>query len=149
MSLTLNIAVPFYLQQLVQFINLIILVIGQHVKGLEVAASSYHKVLEENRFLYNQVQDLRGDFLRISSHAHGSRTCSSVINIMGTFFTGTIRVYCRVRPFLSGQANGQSTVDYIGDNGSIMIVNPLKQGKDARRVFQFNKVYGANVTQGK
>lgn len=58
-------------------------------------------------------------------------------------------MYCRVRPFLSGQSNGQSTVDYIGDNGSIMIVNPLKQGKDARRVFQFNKVYGTNVTQRK
>lgn len=29
-----------------------------------------------------------------------------------------------------------------------MIFNPLKQGKDARRVFSFNKVYGTNVTQG-
>ncbi|KAL0399077.1 UNVERIFIED_CONTAM: Kinesin-like protein KIN-14F [Sesamum radiatum] len=85
--------------------------LGHHVKGLEVAASSYQKVLEENRLLYNQVQDLKG----------------------------TIRVYCRVRPFLPGQSNGQSTVDYIGENGNIMIVNPLKQGKDARRVFSFNK----------
>lgn len=64
------------------------------------------------------------------------------------FLTGTIRVYCRVRPFLPGQSSGQSTVDYIGENGSIMIVNPLRQGKDARRVFSFNKVFGANVTQG-
>lgn len=31
-----------------------------HIKGLEVASSSYHKVLEENRMLYNQVQDLKG-----------------------------------------------------------------------------------------
>lgn len=92
--------------------------LGQHVKGLEVAASSYHKVLEENRLLYNQVQDLKG----------------------------SIRVYCRVRPFLSEQS-GLSTVDYIGENGSIMIANPLKQGKDARRVFSFNKVFGTNVTQ--
>ena len=61
---------------------------------------------------------------------------------------GTIRVYCRVRPFLPGQSTGQSTVDYIGENGSIMIVNPLRQGKDARRVFSFNKVFGTNVTQG-
>ncbi|XP_011095593.1 kinesin-like protein KIN-14F isoform X2 [Sesamum indicum] len=93
--------------------------LGHHVKGLEVAASSYQKVLEENRLLYNQVQDLKG----------------------------TIRVYCRVRPFLPGQSNGQSTVDYIGENGNIMIVNPLKQGKDARKVFSFNKVFGTNVTQ--
>ena len=64
------------------------------------------------------------------------------------FSTGTIRVYCRVRPFLPGQSNGQSTVDYIGENGNIMIVNPLKQGKDSRRIFTFNKVFGTSVTQG-
>lgn len=57
-------------------------------------------------------------------------------------------MYCRVRPFLSGQSNQHSTVDYIGENGNIMIANPLKQGKEARRVFSFNKVYGTNVTQG-
>ncbi|KAI4306255.1 hypothetical protein L6164_029548 [Bauhinia variegata] len=90
-----------------------------HVKSLEGASSSFHRVLEENRLLYNLVQDLKG----------------------------SIRVYCRVRPFLPGQSNGQSTVDYIGENGNIMIVNPLKQGKDARRVFSFNKVFGTNVTQ--
>ncbi|KAG4920672.1 hypothetical protein JHK84_049520 [Glycine max] len=90
-----------------------------HIKSLEVASSSYHKVLEENRLLYNQVQDLKG----------------------------AIRVYCRVRPFLPGQSNGPSTVDYIGENGDMMIVNPLKHGKDARRVFSFNKVFGTSVTQ--
>lgn len=57
-------------------------------------------------------------------------------------------MYCRVRPFLPGQSNQHSTVDYIGENGNIMIANPLKQGKEARRVFSFNKVYGTNVTQG-
>ncbi|KAL3508328.1 hypothetical protein ACH5RR_027729 [Cinchona calisaya] len=90
-----------------------------HIKGLEVAASSYHKILEENRMLYNQVQDLKG----------------------------TIRVYCRVRPFLPAQSDGHSTVDYIGENGDIMIVNPYKQGKDARKIFTFNKVFGATATQ--
>ncbi|CAI8587068.1 unnamed protein product [Vicia faba] len=91
-----------------------------HIKSLEVTSSSYHKVLEENRLLYNQVQDLKG----------------------------AIRVYCRVRPFLPGQqSNGQSTVDYIGEDGNIMIVNPLKQGKDARKVFSFNKVFTTNATQ--
>ncbi|MCL7032140.1 hypothetical protein MKW94_019605, partial [Papaver nudicaule] len=91
----------------------------QHIQGLEVTSSSYHKVLGENRLLYNQVQDLKG----------------------------SIRVYCRVRPFLPGQVSGQSTVDYIGENGNIMIMNPHKQGKDARKVFSFNKVFGTNVTQ--
>ncbi|CAN0922854.1 Kinesin-like protein KIN-14F [Linum grandiflorum] len=90
-----------------------------HTKTLEVASSSYHSVLEENRQLYNQVQDLKG----------------------------AIRVYCRVRPFLPGHANGQSTVDYIGENGNLMIVHPLKQGKDARKMFNFNKVFGTSCTQ--
>ncbi|KAF3779921.1 Kinesin-related protein 8 [Nymphaea thermarum] len=61
---------------------------------------------------------------------------------------GTIRVYCRARPFLSGQHYGQSIVDYIGENGEIMIVNPDKPGKDARKMFSFNKVFGVNATQG-
>ncbi|KAI4366209.1 hypothetical protein MLD38_022114 [Melastoma candidum] len=90
-----------------------------HIQSLEGASSSYHKVLEENRMLYNQVQDLKG----------------------------TIRVYCRVRPFLTGQSCTQTTVDYIGETGSIMIVNPFKQGKDARRSFTFNKVFSTNATQ--
>ncbi|KAL5735585.1 hypothetical protein ACOSQ2_030373 [Xanthoceras sorbifolium] len=90
-----------------------------YIKNLEVASSSYQKVLEENRVLYNQVQDLKG----------------------------TIRVYCRVRPFLPGQSNGQSTVDYIGENGNIMVANPFKQGKDARKMFLFNKVFGPKVSQ--
>lgn len=31
-----------------------------HIKSLEGTSSSYHKVLEENRSLYNQVIDLKG-----------------------------------------------------------------------------------------
>nr|XP_043640011.1 kinesin-like protein KIN-14F [Erigeron canadensis] len=90
-----------------------------HTKDLEVASSSYHKVLEENRQLYNQVQDLKG----------------------------AIRVYCRVKPFTHEQIDEKSTVEYIGENGNIMIVNPHKQGKDARKIFTFNKVFGGNTTQ--
>lgn len=33
---------------------------GMHIHGLAHAASGYHRVLEENRKLYNQVQDLKG-----------------------------------------------------------------------------------------
>ncbi|CAM8951796.1 unnamed protein product [Rhodiola kirilowii] len=94
-------------------------ILEHHMKGIVLAASSYHKVLDENRLLYNQVQDLKG----------------------------SIRVFCRVRPFLSGQEHQHSSVDHIGENGSIMIVNPNRQGKDARRVFSFNKVFGINATQ--
>lgn len=35
--------------------------IGLHIHGLAHAASGYHRVLEENRKLYNQVQDLKGN----------------------------------------------------------------------------------------
>ncbi|KAH9602563.1 hypothetical protein KSS87_001041 [Heliosperma pusillum] len=93
--------------------------LNNHVKTLEVASSSYYKVLEENRALYNQVQDLKG----------------------------TIRVYCRVRPFLHGNSSGQSTVDHIGENGNIIIAHPNRQGREARKVFAFNKVFGTTATQ--
>ena len=63
--------------------------------------------------------------------------------------TGNIRVYCRVRPFLPGETSNQGTVDFVGEKGSIMIVNPNKQGKDQRKAFAFNKVFGPNASQGK
>ncbi|CAK9185817.1 unnamed protein product [Ilex paraguariensis] len=92
--------------------------LGLHIHGLAHAASGYHKVLEENRKLYNQVQDLKG----------------------------SIRVYCRVRPFLSGQSNYLSAVDHI-EEGTVTITVPSKCGK-GRRSFHFNKVFGPSATQG-
>uniref|UniRef100_A0A0E0H1X2 Kinesin motor domain-containing protein n=1 Tax=Oryza nivara TaxID=4536 RepID=A0A0E0H1X2_ORYNI len=53
--------------------------------------NAYHKLLEENRKLYNQVQDLKG----------------------------SIRVYCRVKPFLKMQTDQRSTVDHIGENAEV------------------------------
>ncbi|CAJ1969807.1 unnamed protein product [Sphenostylis stenocarpa] len=91
--------------------------LGKHVHGLAHAASGYHRVLEENRKLYNQVQDLKG----------------------------SIRVYCRVRPFLSAQPIYSSTVDNIED-GTITIGVPSKNGK-GRRSFNFNKVFGPAASQ--
>ncbi|KAF7016887.1 unnamed protein product [Triticum aestivum] len=81
--------------------------------------NAYHKLLEENRKLYNQVQDLRG----------------------------SIRVYCRVKPLPKYQPDQRSTVDHIGENGEIMITNPEKEGKDGRKIFSFNKIFGPNVSQ--
>ncbi|XP_030543229.1 kinesin-like protein KIN-14I isoform X1 [Rhodamnia argentea] len=88
-----------------------------HIYGLANAASGYHKVLEENRKLYNQVMDLKGN----------------------------IRVYCRVRPFMPGQSDLLSTVENIED-GIISITTPSKHGK-GRRSFNFNKVFGPSATQ--
>ncbi|CAH9079090.1 unnamed protein product [Cuscuta europaea] len=93
--------------------------IGLHIHGLAHAASGYHRVLEENLKLYNQVQDLKG----------------------------TIRVYCRVRPFLPGQSSYMSSaIDQIED-GMITINTPSRHGK-GQRSFNFNKVFGPSVTQG-
>ncbi|KAJ1285356.1 hypothetical protein BS78_03G273000 [Paspalum vaginatum] len=93
--------------------------IGHDLKGLVDAADNYHKVLAENQKLFNEVQELKGN----------------------------IRVYCRVRPFLSGQDPKSTTVDYIGESGEIFITNPFKQGKDGCRMFKFNKVFHTHASQ--
>lgn len=67
---------------------------------------------------------------------------------MVIFQLGNIRVYCRIRPFLRGQKEKQSVVEYIGENGELIVVNPSKQGKEGRRSFKFNKVYSPAATQG-
>ncbi|KAK1374027.1 P-loop nucleoside triphosphate hydrolases superfamily protein with CH (Calponin Homology) domain-containing protein [Heracleum sosnowskyi] len=92
--------------------------LGQHLHSLAHAASGYQKVLEENRKLYNQVQDLKGN----------------------------IRVYCRVRPFLPGQPNRLSTLASI-DNGNITLITPSKNGKEERKSFTYNQVFGPSATQ--
>ncbi|KAH9775527.1 kinesin-like protein KIN-14J [Citrus sinensis] len=95
-------------------------VIGLNLKRLIDAAEKYHVILAENRRLYNEVQDLKGN----------------------------IRVYCRIRPFLPGQSKKQTTIEYIGENGELVVSNPLKQGKDNHRLFKFNKVFGPEASQG-
>ncbi|KFK37523.1 hypothetical protein AALP_AA4G268200 [Arabis alpina] len=91
--------------------------LGMHIHGLAHAASGYHRVLEENRKLYNQVQDLKG----------------------------SIRVYCRVRPFLPGQSNFSSTIGNMEDD-TISINTASRHGK-ALKSFTFNKVFGPSATQ--
>ncbi|XP_022569936.2 kinesin-like protein KIN-14G [Brassica napus] len=92
--------------------------LGNHVNGLAHAATGYKRVLEENRKLYNLVQDLKGN----------------------------IRVYCRVRPFLPGEPTALSTVEHI-DEGTITIRVPSKYGKEGHKPFMFNKVFGPSATQ--
>lgn len=93
--------------------------LGVNLKRLIDAAEKYHVILAENRRLYNEVQDLKGN----------------------------IRVYCRIRPFLPGQSKKQTTIEYIGENGELVVSNPLKQGKDSHRLFKFNKVFGPEASQ--
>lgn len=93
--------------------------LGTKLKELVDAAENYHMVLAENRKLYNEVQDLKGN----------------------------IRVYCRIRPFLPGQNQKQTTIEYIGENGDLVVTNPIKPGKDSRRLFKFNKVFAPTASQ--
>ena len=55
-------------------------------------------------------------------------------------------MYCRIRPFLPGQSKKHTTIEYIGENGELVIANPSKQG--SQRLFKFNKVFGPTATQG-
>ncbi|KAE9598156.1 hypothetical protein Lal_00003898 [Lupinus albus] len=92
--------------------------LSKHLHSLASAASGYHKVLEENRKLYNQVQDLKGN----------------------------IRVYCRVRPFLGGQPSHYSSVSNV-EEGNISILTPSKYGKEGKKIFNFNRAFGPSATQ--
>ncbi|CAD6252804.1 unnamed protein product [Miscanthus lutarioriparius] len=92
--------------------------LGDHLRIVSHAASGYRKVVEENRKLYNQIQDLRGN----------------------------IRVYCRVRPFLPGKVSSSSSVAGIEDR-TITLMVPSKYGKDAKKSFTFNSVFGPLATQ--
>lgn len=57
-------------------------------------------------------------------------------------------MYCRVRPFIGGNKGKQSIVEYVGENGELVVANPTKPGKEGRRSFNFDKVYGLTATQG-
>ncbi|ESW24752.1 hypothetical protein PHAVU_004G157000 [Phaseolus vulgaris] len=92
--------------------------LGVNLKSLVEAAENYQIVLAENRKLFNEVQELKGN----------------------------IRVYCRLRPFLPGQKEKQSIVEHVGEN-DLVVANPAKQGKEALRTFKFNKVFGPTSTQ--
>ncbi|KAE8708171.1 Kinesin KP1 [Hibiscus syriacus] len=66
-------------------------------------------------------------------------------NITDVKLKGSIRVYCRVRPFLSSKSGYLSIVDCIED-GNITINIPSKNGKGCKS-FTFNKVFGQSATQ--
>ena len=93
--------------------------LGNKLIELSNAAENYHAVLTENRKLFNELQELKGN----------------------------IRVFCRVRPFLPGQGAPKTVVEYVGEDGELVVTNPTKPGKDGLRKFRFNKVYSPAATQ--
>ncbi|XP_058727288.1 kinesin-like protein KIN-14P [Vicia villosa] len=92
--------------------------LGVNLKPLVHAAENYQTVLTENRKLFNELQELKGN----------------------------IRVYCRIRPFIPGQKEKQSIVERIGES-DLVVANPSKQGKEALKTFKFNKIFGPASTQ--
>ncbi|KAL0663776.1 hypothetical protein Bca4012_100613 [Brassica carinata] len=93
--------------------------LGNKLIELSNAAENYHAVLTENRKLFNELQELKGN----------------------------IRVFCRVRPFLPGQGAPNTVVEYVGEDGELVVTNPTRPGKDGLRKFRFNKVYSPDATQ--
>ncbi|KAL6602840.1 hypothetical protein ACP70R_043201 [Stipagrostis hirtigluma subsp. patula] len=93
--------------------------LGKSLKVLANDAENYHVALEENRKLFNEIQELKGN----------------------------IRVCCRIRPFLPGEDQKSTTIEYIGDNGELIITNPTRQGKDGSKLFKFNRVLGPTASQ--
>ncbi|KAJ1383470.1 P-loop containing nucleoside triphosphate hydrolase, partial [Sesbania bispinosa] len=92
--------------------------LSKHLHSLASAATGYQKILEENRKLYNQMQDLKGN----------------------------IRVYCRVRPLIGGHPNHHSPISNIEED-SISLITSSKNGKEVRKTFSFNRVFGPSATQ--
>ncbi|KAF8394779.1 hypothetical protein HHK36_020994 [Tetracentron sinense] len=80
---------------------------------------SYDMEFTDNRRLYNEFQDLKGVML----------------------------VYVQIRPFLLGQEQKLTTIQYIGDNRELVVGNPSKLGNDNHQLFKFNKVFGPTATQ--
>jgi kinesin family protein C2/C3 len=60
---------------------------------------------------------------------------------------GNIRVYCRIRPAF--RAESKNVVDFIGEDGSLFILDPSKTLKDGRKLFQFNRIFGPTAGQGR
>uniref|UniRef100_A0A0D9Y5Y6 Kinesin-like protein n=1 Tax=Oryza glumipatula TaxID=40148 RepID=A0A0D9Y5Y6_9ORYZ len=113
---------------------------GDNVQGLSKAALGYNQAVKENKSLYNLLQELRGitwysPFLAINV----------IIGIIsGNSFSGNIRVFCRIRPLINSESI--SSIEHIGNDGSIMVCDPLKP-QTTRKIFQFNKIFGPTTTQ--
>ncbi|KAG9135225.1 hypothetical protein Leryth_013527 [Lithospermum erythrorhizon] len=87
--------------------------LAYQVHEMSTAALGYHKVVNENRMLYNMLQDLK--------------------------------VYCRIRPSICSEE--KTVIDFVGNDGSLVVVDPMKPHKDGRKIFQFNRVFGPSATQ--
>ncbi|KAF6159477.1 hypothetical protein GIB67_032248 [Kingdonia uniflora] len=61
---------------------------------------------------------------------------------LSILFPGNIRVYCRI------STEAKFAIDSIGDDGSLVLIDPLNPHQDTRKVFHFNRVFSPTATQG-
>uniref|UniRef100_A0A0E0PZ40 Kinesin motor domain-containing protein n=1 Tax=Oryza rufipogon TaxID=4529 RepID=A0A0E0PZ40_ORYRU len=120
--------------------------LGQSLKVLTNAAENYHATLEENRKLFNEVQELKGCKANSIAHLYADILNYQLL-ILYAYLSGNIRVHCRIRPFLPGEDQTSTTIEYVGDNGELILANPAKRGKEGHKLFKFNKVLGPSASQ--
>lgn len=119
----------------------------RQVHEMSSAALGYHRVVQENRKLYNMVQDLKGNVKKPFCFPSLLIIKPSKLLVWLGVPSGNIRVYCRVRPTFNFET--KNVVEFIGGDGSLVILDPSKPQKDGRKTFQFNRVFGPTATQGK
>ncbi|KAL5700667.1 Kinesin-like protein KIN-14L [Ranunculus cassubicifolius] len=52
---------------------------------------------------------------------------------------------CRIRPIVVDEK--RNVINHIGDDGFLIVLDPLKPCKDALKIFEFNRVFGPTSTQ--
>jgi hypothetical protein len=99
--------------------------------------------------LFNEVQELKGGYARnINSFLHVDPILVWAFSEVLFYWSGNIRVYCRIRPSLPNEDHKSSITELIGDNGELILANPTSTGREGRKLFKFNKVLGPTSSQG-
>ncbi|KAF3510532.1 hypothetical protein F2Q69_00000341 [Brassica cretica] len=108
------------------------------------AIEQHEQQEEEEQPAIEQQQELEDiDMIRNI----GKQKCSQM---KSQIMVRNVRVFSRVRLLLPGQGAANSVVEYIGEDGELVVRNPVrnstKPGKDFC-MFKFNKVYTPAATQ--
>ncbi|VFQ78521.1 unnamed protein product [Cuscuta campestris] len=120
----------------------------KELRNLKVLLSSTKRELQDLQFqlqgdlklLGDQVQMMSASALGYQKVVKENRNLYNLVQDL----KGSIRVYCRIRPAASA---ARSVIDSIGEDGSLVVVDPMKPHKDGRKRFQFNRVFGPTATQ--
>ncbi|XP_066317034.1 kinesin-like protein KIN-14A isoform X1 [Miscanthus floridulus] len=96
--------------------------------------------LDDMAKLGENIQDLSKAALGYNQAVKENRNLYNMLQEL----RGNIRVFCRIRPLLNSESI--SSIEHIGTDGSVMVCDPVKP-QSARKIFQFNKVFGPTTTQ--